>query len=306
MDASVVSLSHDLYLVSTTDFFYPLVDCAYQQGQIACANVLSDLYAMGLVTVDSMLMILSTSTEMKMEDVDRVTPLLIKGFHDTALVAGTNVTGGQTVQNPWVMIGGVAMKVCREIEMIRPTGTVNGDVLLLTKALGTQVAVNLYEWKRKNNALWKSIQHLITPASVDEMYEKAIAGMIRLNKTAALLMHKYGAHAATDVTGFGFLGHLKNLVECQTKTVDFRIHTFPVLPHMVEIDEACNSMFQLKTGFSAETSGGLVISLPADAAPGFLKEIYELDGETAWIIGEVIDGDRVVQYNAASLQIVHP
>ena len=158
MDASITPLRHSgLSLVQTTDFFYPLVEDPYMQGKIACANVLSDLYAMGVTECDNMLMLLAVSTKMTEKERDVVVPLIMRGFKDCALEAGTTVTGGQTVMNPWCTIGGVATTICqvkcnRNIdvclpstysfqpnEFIIPDSAVVGDVLVLTKPLGTQV-----------------------------------------------------------------------------------------------------------------------------------------------------------------------
>lgn len=113
MDSSVVKIGHgqDLYLVSTTDFFFPSVEDPYVQGQIACANVLSDAYAMGVTEVDTMLMTLGVCRDMSELERDVVTTQLIRGFNDLARRANTNVTGGQTVMNPWPLVGGVAMSV---------------------------------------------------------------------------------------------------------------------------------------------------------------------------------------------------
>ena len=114
MDASITPLRHSgLSLVQTTDFFYPLVEDPYMQGKIACANVLSDLYAMGVTECDNMLMLLAVSTKMTEKERDVVVPLIMRGFKDCALEAGTTVTGGQTVMNPWCTIGGVATTICQ-------------------------------------------------------------------------------------------------------------------------------------------------------------------------------------------------
>src|SRR4051794_41167438 len=110
MDCSVVA-SHkypDMCIVSTTDFFFPLVEDPYVQGRIACCNVLSDMYAMGVDEVDNVLMLLAASIDMPEPDRSVCTRLIIRGFDDTCKLAGTAVTGGQTVKNPWPIIGGVA------------------------------------------------------------------------------------------------------------------------------------------------------------------------------------------------------
>lgn len=293
MDASVVKLQFqdNMYMISTTDFFYPLVDDPYLQGKIACANVLSDLYAMAVTQVDTMLMILGVSRDMNTIEQDVVTTDLIRGFNDLAKEAGTNVTGGQTVMNPWPIVGGVAMSVRQENQFIRPENAIAGDVLVLTKPLGTQVAVNVYEWLKKSEK-WNRIQDILSIEQAKDTFLKATESMCRLNRTAAELMHKYQAHSATDVTGFGILGHLQNQVESQKASVDFELDALPILKHMVQVNDSCNNMFKLLDGYSAETSGGLLLCLPAENAQAFLDEIQEIDGQPAWIVGRVISGTR--------------
>lgn len=111
MDSSVVATGHaGLYLVSTTDYFSPLIEDPYWQGRVAACNVLSDLYAMGVTDADTLLMILAVSLDMTSEERDAVATAMIRGFNDAAKEAGTNVTGGQSVQNPWPLIGGAAMR----------------------------------------------------------------------------------------------------------------------------------------------------------------------------------------------------
>lgn len=295
MDASVVKCAADnTYLVSTTDFFYPLVEDPYVQGRIACANVLSDLYAMGVREVDTMLMLLGVSTGMSGPERDVSTTELIRGFNDLANEAGTNVTGGQTVLNPWPIIGGTAHTVCRNEDIIRPLHAVPGDVVVLTKPLGTQVAVNLQEWS-KDNYKWARVGDSFSRANVSAVFDAAAESMARLNKTGARLMHKYGAHAATDVTGFGILGHAINLAKSQEAAVDIELHTLPVLAGMAQVDTACAGMFKLCEGYSAETSGGLMLCIPKENAQAFVDEIQEIDGYPAWIIGDVVSGSNTAK-----------
>lgn len=119
LDSCVLPTRHKgLSLVQTTDFFFPLVEDPYMQGKIACANVLSDLYAMGVSDCDNMLMLLGVSTDMTAKERDVVTKLIIKGFNDLAKEAGTSVNGGQTVLNPWYITGGVATSVVSSSEFI--------------------------------------------------------------------------------------------------------------------------------------------------------------------------------------------
>ncbi|MEE6505670.1 hypothetical protein FKM82_005619 [Ascaphus truei] len=295
MDSCVIPLRHrGLSLVQTTDFFYPSVEDPYMQGRIACANVLSDLYAMGITECDNMLMLLSVSQKMTEEEREKVTPLMIKGFRDAAEEGGTSVTGGQTVINPWIIIGGVATVICQSNEFIMPDSAVAGDVLVLTKPLGTQVAVNAHQWL-DNPERWNKIRLVVSREEVELAYQEAMFSMATLNRTAAGLMHTFNAHAATDVTGFGILGHAQNLAQQQHSEVNFVIHNLPIIAKMAAITKACGTRFSLLQGTSPETSGGLLICLPREQAARFCAEIKSPkhgEGHQAWIIGIVEKGNR--------------
>ncbi|KAL4655484.1 selenide, water dikinase 2-like [Arapaima gigas] len=307
MDCCVIPLRHGgLSLVQTTDFFYPLVEDPYMMGRIACANVLSDLYAMGITECDNMLMLLSVSQKMNEKERERVMPLMIKGFRDAAEEGGTSVTGGQTVMNPWIIVGGVATVVCQPNDFIMPDSAVPGDVLVLTKPLGTQVAVNAHQWLDMPDK-WNKVKLVVTREEVEQAYQEAMFNMATLNRTAAALMHKFNAHAATDITGFGILGHARNLAKQQRSDVAFVIHNLPIIAKMTAISKACGNRFGLLQGTSPETSGGLLICLPREQAARFCAEMKSCrlgvgaqlgqeggtgEGQQAWIIGIVEKGSR--------------
>ncbi|XP_026977702.1 selenide, water dikinase 1 isoform X5 [Sagmatias obliquidens] len=186
MDTCVIPLRHGgLSLVQTTDYIYPIVDDPYMMGRIACANVLSDLYAMGVTECDNMLMLLGISNKMTDRERDKVMPLIIQGFKDAAEEAGTSVTGGQTVLNPWIVLGGVATTVCQPNEFIMPDNAVPGDVLVLTKPLGTQVAVAVHQWLDIPEK-WNKIKLVVTQEDVELAYQEAMMNMARLNRTESL------------------------------------------------------------------------------------------------------------------------
>ena len=295
MDSSITPLRHGgLSLVQTTDFFYTQVEDPYMQGKIACANVLSDLYAMGVTECDNMLMLLAVSTKMTEKERDVVVPLMMRGFKDCALEAGSTVTGGQTVMNPWCTIGGVATTVCQPNEFIIPDSAVVGDVLVMTKPLGTQVAVNAHQWLDQPER-WNRIKLVVSEEDVRKAYQRAMDSMARLNRTGARLMHKYNAHGATDITGFGLLGHAQALARNQKNEVSFVIHNLPVIAKMAAVAKACGNMFQLLQGHSAETSGGLLICLPREQAAAFCKDIEKQEGYQGWIVGIVEKGQRTAR-----------
>lgn len=292
LDSCVLKTRHkDIYLVQTTDFFYPLVDDPYIQGKIAAANVLSDLYAMGVTECDNVLMLLALSLEMPADARKVITSLVMKGFRDACLAAGTTVNGGQTVLNPWMIVGGVASSVVTRGEFIQPTGAEDGDVLVLTKPLGTQPAVNAHQWL--GTPAYDKIKDVVSPEETVAAYQMAMFSMARLNKTAAALMHDFGAHGSTDVTGFGLLGHAANLAQAQDAAVDFVIDRLPVISKMPAVNSRFD--FKLTRGLSAETSGGLLVALGAQAAHAYCRRLQELDGEPAWIIGRVVAGTRTAR-----------
>jgi selenide, water dikinase len=290
MDCSIVPLKKKgLNMISTCDFFYPLVDDPFMQGRIGACNVLSDMYAMGVSEIDNVLMILASSRNMEAEYRDVVTRLMIEGFNYTCNQAGVECTGGQTVVNPWPIIGGTAMSVCLNDEFIEPVGAVPGDVIILTKPLGIQVAVNLNEWRQlKDLTNWNKAIEIISPEEVKRAYDAAVESMSRLNRNAAILMHKYKAHACTDITGFGILGHASNLAQNQKAKVDFEITSLPIIAKLKEVSVKLRR-FRLVEGYSAETSGGLFIALSPDVAEQFIQEIQELDKQPAWIVGRVVE-----------------
>nr|XP_039319946.1 selenide, water dikinase 1 isoform X2 [Saimiri boliviensis boliviensis] len=185
MDTYVIPLRHSgLSLVQTTDYIYPIVDDPYMMGRIACTNVLSDLYAMRVTECDNMLMLLGVSNKMTDRERNKVMPLIIQGFKDAAEEAGTSVTGGQTVLNPWIVLGGVATTVCQPNEFIMPNNAVPGDVLVLTKPLGTQVAVAVHQWLDIPEKLNK-IKLVVTQEDVELAYQEAMMNMLRLNRTTS-------------------------------------------------------------------------------------------------------------------------
>ncbi len=292
MDCSVVATRFPgLFFVSTTDFFYPLVEDPYAQGRIAACNVLSDLYAAGIVEVDTVLMILAVSSDMAQAERDIVTTAMMRGFTDQCREAGTSVTGGQTVSNPWPIIGGVASATVTEPEMIRPEGAQPGDVLVLTKPLGTQLAVNLWQW-RVGGAKWDKLAAAGVSDDLKGLagraFDAATRSMMRLNRNGARAMHAHGAHAATDVTGFGLLGHATNLAEHSDVPVRLEIDALPIIAGMAAIDDALGGSFRLRQGYSAETSGGLLVALPEASVGAFIEAMGRMDGGCpAWRVGRV-------------------
>lgn len=294
LDCCVIPLRHNLKLIQTTDFFYPLIDDPYTMGWITCCNVLSDLYAMGVVDCDNMLLLLGVAQEMTSSEREVAIKLLMEGFQDCARKADTCIRGGQTVLSPWLMVGGVATSISSDSEYIMPNQAQAGDVLVLTKPLGTQVAVNVHQWMQDGHKFWSEVlSSIVTPEDVSSLFEAATMSMTHLNRNAARLMHKYGAHGCTDVTGFGLLGHADNLIKFQSKpNVAFEIHSLPCLARTACLSEALNDRFKMKRGLCPETSGGLLVILPVETAEAYCSELASTEKCPAWIVGDVVNSDE--------------
>eukprot|EP01083_Nonionella_stella_P100419 283231_1 len=302
LDCSIIKCMNDLNLISSTDYFYPLVDDPYLQGRIGAANVMSDIYSLGISHIDNVLMILAASSNITDKTHrDIITSQMMKGFIDTCRLGDTQVTGGHSVKNPWPIIGGCAQTVVSDTQYISPYNGRCGDYLVLTKPLGTQVAVNIAEWKALKHDKYKQVvsQGIMGDSSMDRMINIAKGSMVKLNRNAAMLMmndrYKKYVNGATDVTGFGILGHAQNLsfhqhVNTNTKDKALQLHIdrLPIIKYSDVMDDLFDGMFKLKQGLSAETSGGLLIMISdKDAALDFIDELEELDGWPAWIVGNV-------------------
>jgi selenide, water dikinase len=322
LDCSIRPTRHpNLYCISTTDFFFPLVESPYIQGRIGAANVLSDLYATGVTQCDNVLMLLGACTNMSEKERNICTREMIRGFADTCQEANTVITGGQTVLNPWPIIGGVATSIVARHEFFTSNHIQVNDVVLLTKPLGTQVAVNVHQWQHDaNNIHWKECQNVLklTDHEAERMMSLAVQSMMTLNKNTASLLIKYHATACTDVTGFGIVGHAQNLMDNQIddahdeekerqqveqqdndtnhndidgKILVMQLHTLPCISKTVAVNNHVMD-FQLIKGYSAETSGGLLICMSPSNAVAYRKELMEVYHTTCWMIGQVVVCDK--------------
>lgn len=189
--------------------------------------------------------------------------------------------------------------MCMTSDYIEPVNGQIDDILVFTKPLGTQIAVNLHEWKVCNDRKYSLLKskNIITDKAETLSFNISSGSMIRLNKTAAALMHKYGAHGATDITGFGPRGHIGNLAQNQEKMMsqgidfEFYVHTLPVIAGMNKVSAFLKANkildFKLLDGYSAETSGGLLVMLPPQSADKFIKEIEQIDGWPAYKVGKI-------------------
>ncbi|MCX6164139.1 MAG: selenide, water dikinase SelD, partial [Ignavibacteriae bacterium] len=208
-DAGVYKINDDLALIHTTDFFTPIVDDPFIFGQIAAVNSLSDVYAMGGVPLNALNIVAFPQTE----DINILKEIL-KGGNEKAKEADCVIIGGHSVDIPSILYG-LAVTGKIHPKNIKGNDTAKpGDVLILTKALGTGLLNN-------------SIKYSNPPENI---YKKLIDSMSRLNKNAAELMLKYNANGCTDVTGFALAGHSMQMAQASKVAFNIKVNDLPVLP----------------------------------------------------------------------------
>jgi len=310
--STVFSTSPDSYIsaspkgelfASSIDFFYPLVDDAYLQGQITACNVLSDLYAAGVTNVDNFAVILGLSNKLTVEQRTEVAVDLMAGMESKIQEANTKISGGQTVINPWITVGGSVFGFFDHPDhIIENREAKPGDLIIVTKPIGNQLLVNFLQYFRKDAEKRQKLEQAgLTREKLDEISVKVFDSLSQLNLYGAKLMNKYSSSvkAATDITGFGIKGHSDNLVEMQDLEVDFLLETIPVFEGLKKYDKLVRN-FKLDQGLSAETSGGLLIVIEQEKADEFLKEFELMTGKKAWVCGKVIEGTRKTIINEST------
>ena len=293
-DAAVYRLTDDRAVVATVDFFAPIVDDPYAFGVIAATNAFSDLYAMGATPLFALNLVAWPRAPEMLELLGEA----IKGGLDTAARAGAFVLGGHSIDDPEPKLGMVVIGEVHPDRIVDNAGARPGDALVLTKPLGTGVL---------STALKRS---LITEAEMAWPVEV----MSTLNAGAARAMAELGdaIHAATDVTGFGLLGHLHNLLAASGVAARIPAETAPVFDRVREfIDDgvvpggtqrnlaAIEEFTTWDAGVSdvdrlvlsdAQTSGGLLIAVDAARTDDLVAALERNETPVAVVVGEVVAG----------------
>lgn len=290
-DAGVYRLRDDLAIILTLDFFTPIVDDPYLFGQIAATNALSDVYAMGGRPVTAMNIICFPPKKLPMEVLNRI----LQGGLDKIHEADVTLVGGHSVEDDEPKYGLSVTGVIHPDRVLRNRGGRAGDRLVLTKALGTGIVSTALKGEEADPTL----------------VERAVRAMTTLNRGAAELMTQMPEiHACTDVTGFGLLGHACEMIE--GSDVGLRIEASAVpyfdgvrelveggyapgglyrnkdfrMP-MIDVDPSCPEWL-LEILFDPQTSGGLLIALPAGDAETLAGKMREAGIVDAAVVGEVV------------------
>jgi len=289
-DAGVYKLTDDMAIVQTLDFFTPIVDDPYAFGQIAAANALSDVYAMGGKPLTAMNIVCFPQKTLA---ISVLKDILVGGL-DKMHEAGVILIGGHSVEDEELKYGLSVTGTIHPARVILNTGVRAGDRLILTKPLGTGI-----------------ISTAIKGALVgEEAVAKITKSMSTLNQKASELMQATGVNACTDITGFGFLGHAAEMIEGSGVGMIIDSAAVPFFPEAKELAEMGmipgglhrnrefrTDMVEMAQGipryladilFDPQTSGGLLISVPKQKATELLDRMHQAGISEAAIIGEVV------------------
>jgi len=288
-DAGIYKISDDMATVSTLDFFTPVVNNPYDYGQIAAANALSDVYAMGGKPLTAMNIL---CYPIKSLDRDIVVEIL-KGSADKVDEAEAVIIGGHTLQDSEIKYGLSVTGIIHPDRIVTNAGARAGDALVLTKPLGTGLIISAIKADKV----------------LEEHINLATRSMVLLNKTASEAMLEVGVSACTDITGFGLMGHAYELAEASKVTLSFYAGRIPVfdgceryvkmglmpgvsklskkyLKNAIRINPKVREEL-VDVLFDAQTSGGLLISVPKGKAEILCTKLKERGALTFDVVGEV-------------------
>jgi len=293
-DAGVYKITDDIAIIQTVDFFTPIVDDPYWFGQIAVANALSDVYAMGGVPKTAMNLVAFPLKDMDISILRQI----IQGGLDKMKEAGVVLLGGHSVEDKELKYGLSVTGFIHPDRILTKKNLQIGDRLILTKPLGTGII---------NTAIKGGL-------ASDEIIEFVTGLMATLNRDAAGIMNDYPVHACTDITGFGLIGHLAEMVVDSNFGIEIWSEKIPVIPEALEYAgmglvpagayknrEFRESMVDFAPSvdrliqdilFDPQTSGGLLICVEKESADDLVKSLKRKEINDAAVIGEVLSSPK--------------
>lgn len=291
-DAGVYKIRDDYALIQTTDFFPPVCSDAYDFGQIAAANALSDVYAMGGQVLTALNLVMFPA-DLSMNILKEI----LKGGQEKVAEAGGVLLGGHTIADDTPKYGLAVTGWVHPDKVATNADAKEGEVLILTKPIGTGTIISA----KKND---------IAPV---DAYQAALDNMKLLNNKAAEIMNRYNIKCATDITGFGLLGHAMKMADGSGVSIKIDSSKVPMLPSVMKLIEmGCipgaafrnqeyteeNCHFEASVDYNhkmlvldAQTSGGLLMTVKAEDVNDIIKELIQSGYPSSCVVGEVLDQD---------------
>jgi len=289
-DAGVFKLTNEIALVQTVDFFPPVVDDPYLYGQIAAANALSDVYAMGGIPKTALNLVAYPDDEdPKLTWLGKI----LEGGAERCMAAGAIIVGGHTIRDKEIKFGLSVTGIVHPDKVLTNAGAKAGDRLVLTKPLGTGFVTTAHK----------------ANACPENLFKAACLSMVQLNKVGSDALQHLNPHGMTDITGYGFAGHALEMALGSNTTLAFELQKLPrfagiealiskrfftrasktnreyILPHLRI--EGSPDKVSMELALDAQTSGGLLVSLPKEEVPLFIKAALANGAICAVEVGEV-------------------
>jgi selenide,water dikinase len=287
-------LSDDLAFISTVDFITPPVDDPYWFGQIAAANALSDIYAMGGKPLTALNLVMFPTKKLDTSILREI----LRGGCDKVSEAGASIAGGHSVDDNEPKYGLAVTGVVHPDHILTNCGAKEGDALILTKPLGTGVLFNAC---RSRKLPWRDLEVILPEVA-------------SLNKKAIEIVLNFDTHACTDITGFGIIGHCLEMAKGSRVQIDLFYDKLPFYPNAVDMYRKGETTGSNKTNrklaegflkkirelsgkeeellYDPQTSGGLLLSVPSIDADRLVTELKKAGVETAVRAGEVVDSPQ--------------
>jgi selenide,water dikinase len=293
-DAGVYRLTDDIALVQTIDFFTPIVDDPFSFGQIAAANALSDVYAMGGKPLTAMNMV-----AFPIKNMDRaILKEILKGGYSKVQESGALLVGGHSIEDDDIKYGLSVTGIVHPNKILTNARARPGDRLVLTKPLGTGIIATALKGGMASR----------------EAMTKITESMTTLNRVASEVMVEVGVNACTDITGFGFLGHAVEMAMASDVGIVIQSQSVPIFPQAEEYASmgmvpggtrrnrdfaACKVEIsghvpdiKMDILYDAQTSGGLLISVEGEMVEMLLEQLHSKGVQWATVIGEVLEGPK--------------
>lgn len=293
-DAGVFLVRDDLALVQTVDFFTPIVDDPYTYGRIAALNAINDVWAMGGEAITALAVAGFPRKGVPYEILGEI----FRGGLAVLVENGVALLGGHTVDDNEIKFGYAVTGTIHPDRIVRNSGARPGDALVLTKPIGTGIVSTAIKFAR----------------APEDAERASLAAMLHSSREAARLMLEHDAHGATDITGFGLLGHAFELATASRVRLEIDSAAIPLLPRVVELAAAGNVTRGDRTNreytegaveiaetvdqnlarvlYDPQTAGGLLVALPADRAGAFLDRLHEAGYARASLVGRCEADER--------------
>jgi len=269
-DAGVYRLNDELALVQTVDYITPVVDDPFLYGQVAAANSISDVYAMGGRPLTAM-----NLCNFPARGIDKMSlRRILEGGFSKVVEAGATLVGGHTVRDDELKFGLSVTGLIHPKRIMTNTGAQVGDHLVLTKPVGTGVIITGFRRGVVSDAL----------------LERAVGWMAALNRVSCETMLEFDPHSCTDITGFGFAGHALGMAKGSGTLFRIRFDALPRYDESLDLiaQGIATSVTRANLEVDPQTSGGLLIALPADQAPQLVERLRERGNPIAAVVGEVV------------------